>query len=84
MLLIGTVSSIILIFSFIIGFLSKHHSQSNDLAIITNKKSISLHEKVHVPEGSLVEILGKDKDEVRILSEDSEPITIEADDLKVI
>ena len=84
MLLIGAVSSIILVFSFIFGSLTKYHSQSNNLAVITNKKSISLHEKIHVPEGSLVEILGKDNDEVRILPKDGEPISVKEEDLRVI
>lgn len=84
MLLTGAVSSIALIFSLFIGSLTKSHSQSNDLAVITNKNSMSIHEKIHIPEGSLVEILGKDNDEVRILSTDGEPMSVKEEDLRVI
>ncbi|MBL1278692.1 MAG: hypothetical protein COA33_000335 [Fluviicola sp.] len=83
MLLIGAVSSFLLIFSILLGTLSKNHATSDRFAIVTVKNVKSLQDKVVIDEGSLVEVVEVDGDKMKV-ELDGEVLLVRLEDVRVV
>ncbi len=84
MLVVGVVSSLFFLFSMLFGALTKSHISSSHFAIVTSKNVESIHENLKLNEGDFVEIIGEDSEEIRIMLEDGEMISLKEEDIRRI
>ena len=84
--ILGIMSVLIFIFTLVTGHFTKQHKTENNFAIVTEKSVVSLHEKVTITEGTLLEIVNStlEDSEVRVETEEGELLSFEPNQMSFL